>query len=246
VDKMAESNVKRREKRRRRLPPREAVELAARALFFKEGYQGVSVDEIARAAGVSKPTLYHHFGGKEELFVHILNSACARLLAPIFDPASETRPVSEVMLDLAHIYTRTVLDPEIIKLHRLFVSEADRFPELSRRYYRTGAQAVYDSLEAFLRARAGTGEIVCPFPEISAVHFTSLVINPMRLQMMFAIRAKPDWDEVDRFSGEAVALFLAGCGRSDLAGVVRKSHRMRNARQIKKWRRPSRSSDEQH
>jgi TetR/AcrR family transcriptional repressor of mexJK operon len=233
----AESNA-RRQSKRRRLPPREAVELAARDLFFREGYQGVSVDEIARLAGVSKPTLYSHFGGKEALFVHILESACARLLAPIVDPAAECRPVSEVLMRLARTYTRTVLDPEVVKLHRLFAAESERFPELSRLYYRTGAMAVHKSLAAFLRARAATSEIVCPRPDISAVHFTSLVINPMRLKLIFGIRAKPDWDEVDEYAREAVALFLAGSGRSDLAATLRKGGQLSDVRKSGK-RRPS-------
>jgi AcrR family transcriptional regulator len=41
---------------------------AARGLFAKRGYDGVSAEQIVRAAGVTRGALYHHFGGKAELF----------------------------------------------------------------------------------------------------------------------------------------------------------------------------------
>jgi len=41
-------------------------------LFWKYGYNGVSVDQIAKEAGISKMTIYKHFSSKEELFIQVL------------------------------------------------------------------------------------------------------------------------------------------------------------------------------
>jgi AcrR family transcriptional regulator len=194
----------------RRSGPREAVERAARELFIERGFAGVSVDEIARRAGVSKPTIYAHFGDKAGLFAHILEGACARLLAPIVDPTAEQRPIAEVLVDLAYSYTRTVLAPEVLSLHRLFIAEAERFPELSRRYHAAGPETAHRALAGFLEARAEAGEIACANPMMAAEQFAGLVLSPFRLKLLFAVERTPDWTMVDRYSRDAVTIFLAG------------------------------------
>jgi AcrR family transcriptional regulator len=193
----------------RRTGSREAVESAARALFIEKGFDGTSVDEIARRARVSKPTIYAHFGGKEGLFVHVLEAACSRLLAPIIAPTAEVRPVEDVLLDLAHAYTRAVLAPEVISLHRLFVAEAERFPALGQRYYAAGPGAAHLGLAEFLAKRAEAGEIVCRDPLMAAELFAGLVLSPMRLKLLFAVELAPDWDQVDAYSRASVAMFTS-------------------------------------
>lgn len=198
----------------RRSGSREAVESAARALFIEKGFEGTSVDEIARRARVSKPTIYAHFGGKEGLFIHVLEVACSRLLAPIIAPAAEVRPIDDVLHDLAHAYTRAVLAPEVVSLHRLFVAEAERFPALGQRYYAAGPGAAHHGLAEFLARRAEAGEIVCPDPLMAAELFAGLVLSPMRLKLLFAVESAPDWDQVDAYSRVSVAMF---------AGYLKKS-----------------------
>lgn len=193
----------------RRTSSREAVESAARELFMEKGFDGTSVDEIARRARVSKPTIYAHFGGKEGLFVHVLEAACSCLLAPIIAPTAEVRPLEDVLLDLAHAYTRAVLAPEVVSLHRLFVSEAERFPALGQRYYATGPGAAHTGLAEFLARRAAAGEIVCPDPLMAAELFAALVLSPMRLKLLFAVELAPDWDQVDAYSRTSVAMFTS-------------------------------------
>jgi TetR/AcrR family transcriptional repressor of mexJK operon len=49
----------------------------AKAVFLREGFEGASVDEIARDAGVSKATLYSYFPDKQHLFLAVLETECA-------------------------------------------------------------------------------------------------------------------------------------------------------------------------
>lgn len=189
---------------RRGQASRQAVERAARELFVQQGYERTSVDEIARRAGVSKPTIYAHFGDKAGLFSHILVDACSRLLRPIVGTESDTRPIAEVLLDFARIYTRTVLAPEVIALHRLFIAEAERFPELGQRYYAAGPRAVHAEIARFLRRRAALGEIACADPDMTASQFAATVLTPARLELLFRVTDEPNWTEVDRYSAAAV------------------------------------------
>src|ERR671936_2638490 len=62
-------------KRRMRGPERRAQLLAvARRAFGRSGFHGVSMDEVAKEAGVTKPILYDHFNSKEELYVALLEA----------------------------------------------------------------------------------------------------------------------------------------------------------------------------
>jgi AcrR family transcriptional regulator len=59
---------------------REQLLDVGRALFAERGYDGTSVEEIASRAGVSKPVVYEHFGGKEGLYAVVVDREVQRLL----------------------------------------------------------------------------------------------------------------------------------------------------------------------
>ena len=190
-------------------PASNRVIRAARALFLARGFDGVSVDEIARQARVSKPTIYSHFNGKAGLFVSILEQACQKLTEPLLPGSAAARPIAEVLHEHARQHTRAVLTPEVIALHRLFIAEAPKFPELSRRYFAMGPQVAYDVIGAFLAERAGAKEIVCADPASAARYYAALVVNPCRMRLLFMVDTKPDWREMDRLTRDAVAFFLS-------------------------------------
>lgn len=60
---------------------RETIELAATEVFAQRGYDGASIDEIARLSGISAPVLYDHFASKQELHRRLLERHFAELRA---------------------------------------------------------------------------------------------------------------------------------------------------------------------
>jgi AcrR family transcriptional regulator len=87
VDKAAESS------RAARLPrdQRRAQLLdAANEVFTSKGYHAAAMDDIAEAAGVSKPVLYQHFGSKLDLYLALLDSSCDRLVEIVTDALAST------------------------------------------------------------------------------------------------------------------------------------------------------------
>jgi AcrR family transcriptional regulator len=199
--------------RPRRAPhsARDVILKAATEVFIEHGFTGSSIDLIAARAGVSKPTIYSHFDGKEKLFVAILNSVCDSFAAPIMESGADSEDLPVMLIKIADGYTRSVLRPEIVALHRLFVAEAERFPDLARRYFEAGPERVHRTLAAFLKSRMTRGEIRRADPLILADLFAALVLTPMRARQLFALDAETDWALVDRYSREAVKLFLDGC-----------------------------------
>jgi AcrR family transcriptional regulator len=190
---------------------RDVILKAATEVFIEHGFIGSSIDQIAARAGVSKPTIYSYFDGKEKLFVAIMNSVCDSFAAPIMDPGADSENLPVMLVKIADGYTRSVLRPEIVALHRLSVAEAERFPELARRYFEAGPARVHRTLAEFLKSRMARGEIRQGDPLMLADFFAALVLTPMRARQLFALETEIDWTMVDRYSREAVALFLDGC-----------------------------------
>jgi TetR/AcrR family transcriptional repressor of mexJK operon len=197
----------------RRVPrsARDVILKAATEVFIEHGFTGSSIDHIAARAGVSKPTIYSHFDGKEKLFVAILNAVCDSFAAPIMDPGADAEDLPGMLVKIAYGYTRSVLQPQIVALHRLFVAEAERFPQLSRRYFEAGPERVHRTLAEFLKSRMARGEIRQADPLMLADFFAALVLTPMRARQLFALDTEIDWVLVDQYSRNAVALFLDGC-----------------------------------
>lgn len=198
--------------RRRPAPPaRELILKAATEAFVAHGYAGTSIEQIAAQAGVSKPTIYSHFEGKEQLFIAIMNSVCDNFEEPFLAPHADSEELPALLNRIADNYTRSILQPGVIAMHRLFVAEAERFPELSRRYYQVGPQRVHKTLAGFFANRMERGEIRSIDPMMLAQFFAAIIIAPMRTRCLFAVANAIDWEALDRQNREAIALFLDGC-----------------------------------
>ena len=65
---------------------REQLLAIGRTLFAEKGFEGTSVEDIAASAGVSKPVVYEHFGGKEGLYAVIVDREVQRLLVTLTQP----------------------------------------------------------------------------------------------------------------------------------------------------------------
>lgn len=110
------------------------VREGASAVFLRDGYAFASVDDIARAARVSKATLYSYFPDKNLMFQEVIDAEITNAFqtAP-FDITSDSpaRPGLELMLRQFGIW---VLTPVLLQLHRIALAEAGRFPSLAQIY----------------------------------------------------------------------------------------------------------------
>lgn len=179
-------------------------------MFVQRGYQAVSIDEVARKAKVSKPTVYAYFESKDQLFITILEEACAKIAAPLIAPEIDHLPIQEVLVAHARSYARAALNLDILSLNRLMIAEAKRAPDFARRYYNAGPGAAYRAIEEFLRKRVAAGEIDCEDCETAARMYASSIISPYRLRIHLLVDDKPDWDRIDEQSAFAVKVFTRG------------------------------------
>jgi len=119
---------------------------AAAELFLEKGFEATNVDDVARAAGVSKQTVYSHFDNKETLFKEAIASRwsevfCADLMDGLHLPDPD-----EALLKTALDFGRALLSPDSVGLYRILVSTAAKNPELSRSFWEAQPRFIFDAI----------------------------------------------------------------------------------------------------
>jgi TetR/AcrR family transcriptional repressor of mexJK operon len=112
---------------------RDVIIKAALAAFLRDGYAGSSVNRVAEDAGVSIKTLYRHFDNKDDLFVAVIQTAC-KANAGGGEPPWLDLPPTEGLAEAGSEHLSFILSAEQLALYRVVTGEAQRFPELGKRY----------------------------------------------------------------------------------------------------------------
>lgn len=191
-----------------------AIREAAAALFLERGYQATSMDEIAARAGVSKQTIYTHFPNKEVLFEDLVLGNVGRVeeFQRQLQAAFDEPDLASALRTGARLYARFVIRPEVLRLRRLVIGEAGRFPELARRYYAAVPEKVYAALASQFGRLQGEGRLRLDDPILAAQHFAWLALGwPMDVAMFDEARL-PSGADLDRMADAAATVFLAAYG----------------------------------
>ncbi|WP_116952915.1 TetR/AcrR family transcriptional regulator [Jiangella endophytica] len=192
-----------------------AIVRAAREVFLSKGYLGTNMDLIASRSGVSKQTVYTHFGNKETLFVEIVGSMTGHAGDRVHHERPELGDDSELEAYLrafAERQLRIVTEPELLQLRRLVIGEVGRFPELAKVLYERGPQRAIGELTAMFEVLHERG-LLTGDPAAAAEWFNWLVMAaPLNRAMMLGDAAVPDDHELRRHVAEAVRIFLTAFG----------------------------------
>jgi TetR/AcrR family transcriptional regulator, mexJK operon transcriptional repressor len=195
---------------------RAAIVGAAYEHFLANGYLGANVDVIAAEARVSKRTVYNIFGGKEQLFREILAeafSAAERFSAEVVSTLADADDVAVELRATASTLVRAVLNSRVVRLRRLLIGEAERFPELATEYYERAPGRVMDALAEAMTQLARRGLLSVDEPRQASEHFAFLVLGaPLDRALFTAGDAEPLTDEVERRALGGVDVFLRAYG----------------------------------
>jgi AcrR family transcriptional regulator len=179
---------------------------AAKALFIERGYEAVSMDDVALAAGVSKATLYAHYASKEELFfatiVGAISEASSKIVIPEVFPG-DARAILET-------FARSLLD---------MIMQADGFspgklsfdmrhhPRLAQIASANGPELTIRRLAVLLGQIDASGELSVPDPETSARHLHTLAIGDYPHRLGGGLPA-PTAEEVEAHVASGIDLFI--------------------------------------
>jgi len=157
------------------LSKRNAILEAAKRLFLIQGYDGVSMDQIAAEAGVSKLTVYSHFGDKETLFAAAVRAHCEQHLPPqLFAPEPGT-PLRERLLAIAQAFFDMAAAPEAIRIHRLLCTPQLAQSPLTQLFWDVGPQRLHEEFAGLLRRRSEAGELALDDADTASRQFFAVL-----------------------------------------------------------------------
>jgi TetR/AcrR family transcriptional repressor of mexJK operon len=186
----------------------ESVLAAAKQSFLARGFGAVSMDAIARAAGVSKATVYAHFTSKEELFGAVIGRECERRFAGFSAHELDPDDVAASLLVLGRRFLELILSPDAIALHRIILGEVTRFPLLGDVFWHAGPERNLAQIEAFMRRAAAAGTLALGDARCAAEQFVGLVRGESQLRQLLRLEPAADAAAIDAAAAAAVATFL--------------------------------------
>lgn len=180
------------------------------AAFVSVGYDATSMDDVARSASVSKPTIYSHFGDKAGLFRAAVLTAIDDTDAKTHDIVSALAATENLSRDLRRFARRHVadlMDPQLVRMRRRIISVAERFPELAATWYDNGPAAAVETLAEVFATLAERGLLRIDDPATAAEQFNWLVLAPLN-RAMFLTGQAADPTDLNRSADHAVEMFL--------------------------------------
>jgi TetR/AcrR family transcriptional regulator, mexJK operon transcriptional repressor len=185
---------------------------AAAELFGAHGYGSVSMDAVARTAGVSKATLYAHFASKERLFATMVGEQCRRNTAGEEMFPQQVEDVVQVLRAIGRRGLRFLLQDRTLAIYRMVLSESSRFPELGAAFMENGPQRFRDRLAQWLAAQTAAGRLAAGDGGIAAEHFLALIKSGVFMRATLGQPPVPDDAEIASTVDAAVDTFVKAFG----------------------------------
>jgi TetR/AcrR family transcriptional repressor of mexJK operon len=196
------------------LAKRSAILEAAKTLFLRDGFAGTSMDQIAGEAGVSKLTVYSHFGDKEHLFAEAIQSKCRDLMPDELFELDDLRGSLQQQLErIATAFFDMVSSEEALSIHRMLLAPGNGDQDLRRIFWEAGPARTHAAFGAFLASRAEAGELDMPDADIAAQQFFSLVKGELHSRLMCGLCEPLTEADRARHLHSAIDMFLRAYGR---------------------------------
>lgn len=165
----------------------EAILTAAGSLFLERGFETVSLDTVAQAAGVSKATIYARYADKDALFAAVLRQECERAVSPdSFFPIAD-QPVRDTLIVLATRFLDLVTGDKAMQMHRALVAETTRAPRMAELFYETAVESLKNRFAAWLETETLRGRLHVADPHGAAWRYLGAVKGEAHLRAAFGL-----------------------------------------------------------
>jgi len=181
----------------------------ARKVFMDLGFDGASMGEIARSAGVSKGTLYVYFADKSRLFEAIVEEETLEQgkVTFNFDP---TRDVPTTLMEFGQAYIQMLCRPGGGSATRTVMAIAERMPEVGRRFYSHVVAHTIARLAGYLETRAAAGDLEIGDCQLAATQFMQMCQASLFMPFLFQAAPAPSAERIAQVVESATRIFLAG------------------------------------
>jgi AcrR family transcriptional regulator len=180
----------------------------ARKVFLDLGFDGASMGEIARAAGVSKGTLYVYFADKSRLFEAIVEEEKLEQSKNAFNFDPE-RDVATTLPEFGRAYITLLCRPGGGSAIRTVMAIAERMPEVGSRFYTQVIAYTVDRFAAYLEARGRLGELAVEDYHLAAWQFMQMCQATLFQAFIFQAKPSPSPDQIAKVVDSATRVFFA-------------------------------------
>ncbi len=187
---------------------RRQIVQGAREIFLARGFDAASMSDIAKAAGVSKGTLYVYFENKEQLFQAIVHEECRVHAEGAFSLDHTDHDVEAVLTRLGVAYLEFLCAAEKASALRTVIAIADRMPEIGRVFYETGPAVGIALLADYLKAQSEAGILSVDDYELAAAMFLDACKSTLFMPVLFNFRGTPKPEAIRHVVDVAVRNFL--------------------------------------
>ncbi|GAB3740524.1 efflux system transcriptional repressor MexL [Silanimonas algicola] len=190
---------------------RAALVEAAGQLFCQHGFEAVSLEAIAQAAGVSKLTIYSHFGDKEGLFTAAVEARCADQLPHGLFEYTASLPVAEALRQIGLGFVDLVYSDDAVQLMRMMAAQAAQAGQstrLAQLYFQAGPKRALEEMEGFLAAARDRGELAVDDIRLAAAQFFVLLKGLQHFRILLGLEPAPAPPARAAHVDRCVALFL--------------------------------------
>ncbi len=190
------------------LEKRQAVLDAAQELFLTQGFTATSMDSVAQAAGVSKLTVYSHFGDKEGLFRAAIETHCDANLPHVAFEFAADRDLRTQLLGIARGFRTLIFSDKALALHRVLIAEAQPDTDLARAFYASGPCRTIEEFASFLRAATTAGRLDVGDATAAAGQFFAMLKGESHFCRLIGLPSTIDADTIDALVAGVVDMFL--------------------------------------
>ena len=174
---MSSGHVKKQSKRSGRpvdAAKREAIVSAATRAFFERGFAAASIEQVAADAGVSKVTVYNHFGDKRGLFVAAVETQC-EMMRGHFSLAELPRgTLRERLTAIGEAMVAFLSREEMVQFERRIAAETESEPSIGEAFLAAGPHRMKRAFSALIAALNEAGDLKVDDPELAAEQFASM------------------------------------------------------------------------
>ena len=191
-------------------PKEQEVLDVATDYFLAHGYQGASINAMARSSGISKESIYRYFSSKKQLFEAVICRELAEYQTRLRRLSAEkTMDLREALINIGETVLDLVTMDRTLALRRLIFEEARRSPDVGQHYHRIGPEQAFAAVEEIFRSHHAESDFD---PGILSRHFLSLVCFRPILERECALGPAPSRaqirERVDSIVGDFMKAFL--------------------------------------
>lgn len=179
---------------------------AARGAFLEHGFAETSMEAIARAANVSKATLYAYFPSKEALFIHLIETECEQK-RNFFTTIELDGEIEAALRRLGAEFVSHFLAKNEKSFFQVMSAERARFPELCRLFFNTGRKRVVAQVAGLLDECSEKGLLSFDDAHLAANQFLNLVLADLPMRVALGLDL-PDEEEAKKVMEAGVSTFL--------------------------------------